>query len=237
MARRSTCVLVLATGLTEQPAASRASRTIVIHPGSRMLRIGRAADPSPLCIPNVISRRSTRPPPPRRWLPGIDSSLDPKLAALRDDYRQRVRFYKLRPTTNGTGLAQEFNAAHPLVEVDAEPAADDVGAKACLVGEAALAVGDEEGWALRWPHRRGRFNTLNYASSAEVLSDTAAIWTHALGQLGVQSRDFGSHSALLVIPDLFDHVYVRESVSILFREMGFKQVAVIQVRAQLRRYR
>ena len=64
-----------------------------------------------------------------------------------------------------------------------------------------------------------------------MLSDTAAIWTHALGQLGIQPCDFAAHSALLVIPDLYDHVYVRESVSILFRDTGFKQVAVIQVRA------
>ena len=181
----------------------------------------------------MIARRSTRPTQPHRTA-GIDSSLDPKLAALRDDYKQRVRLYKLRPTTNGTGLAQEFNAAHPLAEVEGEPSAwTDVEAAdpgAHFVGEAALRIPDLSGWALHWPHRRGRFNTLDYVSSAEVLSDTAAIWTHALGQLGIQSRDFGSHSAVLVIPDLFDHVYVRESVALLFREMGFKQVAVIQVR-------
>lgn len=34
------------------------SRTIIIHPGSSWLRIGRASDAFPLSIPNVIARRS-----------------------------------------------------------------------------------------------------------------------------------------------------------------------------------
>ncbi|GAA5948952.1 hypothetical protein JCM3765_003964 [Sporobolomyces pararoseus] len=34
------------------------SRTIVIHPGSRWLRIGRASEPAPIAVPNVIARKS-----------------------------------------------------------------------------------------------------------------------------------------------------------------------------------
>lgn len=34
------------------------SRTIIIHPGSSWLRIGRASDAFPLSVPNVIARRS-----------------------------------------------------------------------------------------------------------------------------------------------------------------------------------
>ncbi|BGP33154.1 Actin-like protein arp8 [Rhodotorula toruloides] len=36
------------------------SRTLVIHPGSRWLRIGRANDLTPVAVPNVIARKSSR---------------------------------------------------------------------------------------------------------------------------------------------------------------------------------
>lgn len=38
---------------------------IVVHPGSRFLRIGRASDVFPMAIPNVIARKSKVPVPPR----------------------------------------------------------------------------------------------------------------------------------------------------------------------------
>ncbi|GAA5852273.1 hypothetical protein JCM3766R1_004922, partial [Sporobolomyces carnicolor] len=37
------------------------ARTIVIHPGSRWLRIGRASEPAPIAVPNVIARKSRQP--------------------------------------------------------------------------------------------------------------------------------------------------------------------------------
>ncbi|PLW32361.1 hypothetical protein PCANC_24908 [Puccinia coronata f. sp. avenae] len=36
-------------------------RTIVIHPGSRMVLIGRACDPVPILIPNMVARRQRVP--------------------------------------------------------------------------------------------------------------------------------------------------------------------------------
>lgn len=34
------------------------SKTIIIHPGSRWLRMGRAGDAFPVTVPNVIARRA-----------------------------------------------------------------------------------------------------------------------------------------------------------------------------------
>lgn len=42
------------------------SRTIIIHPGSRTLRIGRASDAFPISVPNVIARR------PLNYVPSKD---------------------------------------------------------------------------------------------------------------------------------------------------------------------
>lgn len=41
----------------------RGSRVLVIHPGSRWLRVGRASDVVPVTLPNVIARRVRGDPP------------------------------------------------------------------------------------------------------------------------------------------------------------------------------
>ncbi|PWN51830.1 actin-like ATPase domain-containing protein [Violaceomyces palustris] len=63
----------------EQKPQGPASKTIVIHPGSEYLRIGRATDLYPLSLPNVIARRpkkkkSPSPPPTRQAENGAASS-------------------------------------------------------------------------------------------------------------------------------------------------------------------
>lgn len=42
----------------------RGSHVIVIHPGSRYLRVGRASDVTPLTVPNVIARKTINAPEP-----------------------------------------------------------------------------------------------------------------------------------------------------------------------------
>lgn len=49
----------------------RGSKVIVIHPGSRFLRIGRASDVTPATIPNVIARKHKPPVPPPVFVEGI----------------------------------------------------------------------------------------------------------------------------------------------------------------------
>lgn len=42
----------------------RGSNVIVIHPGSRYLRIGRASELNPVYVPNVVARKTNAPVPP-----------------------------------------------------------------------------------------------------------------------------------------------------------------------------
>lgn len=44
---------------------------LVIHPGSRWIRIGRASDVTPWSIPNVIARKQRPPVPPVKFVEGI----------------------------------------------------------------------------------------------------------------------------------------------------------------------
>lgn len=46
------------------PQGRRGSHVVVIHPGSRYLRVGRASDVTPVTVPNVIARKTTDAPPP-----------------------------------------------------------------------------------------------------------------------------------------------------------------------------
>ena len=49
---------------TNGPEGRRGSKVIVIHPGSRWLRIGRASEVAPVVVPHVIARRHNPPVPP-----------------------------------------------------------------------------------------------------------------------------------------------------------------------------
>ncbi|THU81080.1 actin-like ATPase domain-containing protein [Dendrothele bispora CBS 962.96] len=124
----------------EEPAAPeqrRGSQVIVVHPGSRFTRIGRASDVTPLSVPTVIARKTKPPvttptfvegisrprkgrrnPRPAEQKQGRDeyevvvSSDDPfeeKIAAITMSLRDRMRFYKLRVSRNAGSIASTYN--------------------------------------------------------------------------------------------------------------------------------
>lgn len=116
----------------------RGSQVIVIHPGSRWLRIGKASEVTPVSVPNVIARRHKSPVPEPNFIEGImrprksrtappsaapqppsgdeyavaaasDDPFEVKLASITVSLRERMRFYKLRVTQNATSIASTFN--------------------------------------------------------------------------------------------------------------------------------
>ncbi|CCM00587.1 uncharacterized protein FIBRA_02623 [Fibroporia radiculosa] len=114
----------------------RGSKVIVVHPGSRFLRIGKASDVTPLTIPSVVARKHRPPVPAPQHVPGIarqregmaratfaasqnndeyavqvnsDDPYDSKVAAILISLRDRMRFYKLRVTQNAASIASTFN--------------------------------------------------------------------------------------------------------------------------------
>jgi actin-related protein 8 len=75
------------------------TKTIIIHPGSRWLRIGRASDAFPITIPYAIARRS------KTWVPGTTSA---------DKGKQRERYAP--PTAS---------APAPVASVPTQPSRND----------------------------------------------------------------------------------------------------------------
>ncbi|KAF7356541.1 Actin-related protein 8 [Mycena venus] len=111
---------------------------IVIHPGSRFLRIGKASDVFPVAVPNVVARKVNPPSdaPAPSYVQGIyrprgdtvpqqedpsttqdeyavkvtsDDPFDEKIAEVTISLRDRMRFYKLRVTANAATVASVFN--------------------------------------------------------------------------------------------------------------------------------
>ncbi|KAI0923712.1 hypothetical protein AcV5_009185 [Taiwanofungus camphoratus] len=125
------------TGNATPSEGRRGSKVLVIHPGSRFLRIGRASDVNPVSVPNVIARKHKPPVPAPSYIEGIsrplkdashlqttastqnvdeyavplasDDPFDMKVAAITISLRDRMRFYKLRVTPNAASIASTFN--------------------------------------------------------------------------------------------------------------------------------
>ncbi|KAL9713508.1 Actin-like protein arp8 [Leucoagaricus gongylophorus] len=113
----------------------RGSQVIVIHPGSRFLRIGRACDVIPLSIPCVVARKCRTKIPKvtrirnvaRPWSQmtqdeivrqkemteeGKANNKDPfdaKLASMTGSLKERMRFFKLRTVHNAYAISTTFN--------------------------------------------------------------------------------------------------------------------------------
>ncbi|KAI0299322.1 hypothetical protein BC826DRAFT_906622 [Russula brevipes] len=117
------------------PEGRRGSHVVVIHLGSRYLRVGRASDVTPVTVPNVIARKTINAPAPTfvkgisrprrgraRGLPSppaandeyavareSDDPFDEKIEVIQVSLRDRMRFYKLRVTPDAAVKATTFN--------------------------------------------------------------------------------------------------------------------------------
>ncbi|GAA5916887.1 hypothetical protein JCM8208_005443 [Rhodotorula glutinis] len=300
----------------EAVASDPLSRTLVIHPGSRWLRIGLASSLAPVAVPNVIARKlrgtvpgrtstkgkeraadqsSAAPPAPaapaaaaptptaalagaslpplpsvaggdgdttmagptddddegwdsssssssrkRRTAAGADGggappdALSAKIQSIRGDLRARMRAYKLRGQGNGNSQAATYNATVVAQRMEEDFEGDiewTTGEDEVHVGNKAVRIPDAEaaGYDLRWPFQHGRFNTAPYDSPQELLGDVEAIYTGVLrDELDIAFEEFKDYGVILLIPDLYDEVYVREMTDLLVRTMGFKQICLIQ---------
>jgi hypothetical protein len=108
----------------ETPAATTngeepGSKVIVIHPGARTLRIGRASDNIPLPVPNVIARRLKDPSRKHKYIPSPtqkDDTLDEKIESIRSEIKNRMKHFKIRHQLNASPEAAKYNTAvHPEI--------------------------------------------------------------------------------------------------------------------------
>ncbi|KAF8202322.1 actin-related protein [Pholiota molesta] len=235
------------------PEQRRGSQIIVIHPGSRYIRIGKASDVNPVSVPSVVARRAKVPftVPERIRLVSYpldhkqgessiekaaggdstqkDDPFNAKLSSITVSLRDRMRFYKLRiASTFNEQFKPERIPEHNDYQTEWIDAScpDEI-----LVGEKALRIVDpiSANYMVRWPIYGSNFNTRDYTSLQMVLSDLEALISTTLNdKFNIRKTDYKNYSVVLVIPDFYDRAYVREWVNLLLVHMGFKQICAQQ---------
>lgn len=226
--------------------------TIVIHPGSSNIRIGRATDayprtvPAVVAIPNEDQFMETEPRPRRQVIDGevvFDEEFEEAKDTVTKDFKARMKYYKRRMLPNSRDAAANFNRRQepePIPDHNDPFRKDWIDLKdpeykntKCFVGEDALSLPiDEEvnSFKLRFPIVNGNFNELSgdYNSPQEILGDLTSVIFDTLSKLDVRRLQLSSMKAILVIPDLYDKMYVERWCDLILKQIGFSRVGVIQ---------
>ncbi|KAG0023476.1 actin-like protein arp8 [Entomortierella chlamydospora] len=277
-------------------------KIIVIHPGSRILRIGRASDAYPVATPHCIARRmhvkatvaangkqssvtttapgSSEDAATTATANGVETSTeasteealpstvegdnvdvedenamdvdgdddapdsevpdivnDRYLQEIEYDLKLRMKAAKRRPVPNAKTQVRSFNTStrperildhnDPYKVEWTDPASEGE----YIIGQKALNLppSKNHSFKLFWPVLGGKLNDQDYTTPRVVVSDLETIWTKVIQEdLGIEPNKFRKHYALLVIPDLYNKLYVIELVNMLLRSMQFRGVMVQQ---------
>uniref|UniRef100_A0A673IT49 Actin-related protein 8 n=1 Tax=Sinocyclocheilus rhinocerous TaxID=307959 RepID=A0A673IT49_9TELE len=199
----------------------QANFIVVIHPGSKSLRIGRATDTLPLSVPQVIARRHKQ-PGQRRY---EDQCL------LREGLNRLnprpSRFNLYRNTGQCTNTKHIKHGKQKLSRAcwtcDNSPLS--------VSGDQALYVNPADCYSIHWPVCRGHLNIHSGpgGSLTAALADLETIWSHALQKLlEIPLKDLKYYRCILLIPDICNRQHVKEVVNMLLVKMGFSAVVVHQ---------
>lgn len=227
--------------------AKQGTDTVVIHPGSRYLRVGRATDADPVEIPMVVGVRQKDAAEGGAAAGGRKASFVPddegnfdfgdRFAAMKalvtKDFKARMRFYKRRMVPNSRESAASFNRVQrpETVPDNSDPdhrdffAADDLPDVDFVAGQDALRLPTPQ-WRLRCPIVGGTFNQADYGLQQEFLGDLTRIVMEAIRAIG--ASDPARMKCLLLIPDFYEKRVVETWVDVLLRSVGFGRVGVIQ---------
>ncbi|KAF3081487.1 actin-like protein arp8 [Orbilia oligospora] len=256
------------------------SRVIIIHPGSRNLRIGRASDALPKTIPNVIARQHAQSeweedphPRPKRLRTEDESKDDPEdigdntpQRRTRGSSRKSTSLAEREPSYVESSFQVVFNEISQELKIQmrqnkrrvlpnsregvinhnkkyipesikehndpyrAEWTPVDT-SLLHFIGHEALHIADNSlpRYKLFWPLRDGVFNEHDYVSKRRWHEDVTVILRESfMRELGIGPGDYEGLSAVLVIPDLYDRIYVTEMLDLLLREFRFAQVCLFQ---------
>ncbi|KAK9447249.1 uncharacterized protein V1518DRAFT_421732 [Limtongia smithiae] len=219
------------------------SKVIVVHLGSRNMRIGLASDTFPKTIPLCIAykmtaaeiaRADTAAPP---FSPADDPEFLDVKKTVSADFRERVRFYKRRMPNNSHDSVVSFNkrTAPESIPDHNDPNriewTDVSSGPNVVLGEKALKIPplSKPRYKLLWPIKNGYFNESDYKSNRQLIGDIGLIIESAINNdLGIPKRDLPSYNAALVISDLYDKVEVTELLELFFKELRFSKVCVLQ---------
>ncbi|XP_023166833.2 actin-related protein 8 [Drosophila hydei] len=227
-----------------------APKIIIIHPGSQHLRIGRAADLNPLTILHAVAYRRIPQdgdaPHHDPLLPALDNLNSTRLQAEFEEQRLAVSRLlqhcvvdeqnRLRVATppqqlahfNRSSIAEQVPSPVPLEEDKNWHSEAPV-----LFDEQILrlSASDAHNYDIHFPIQRGELNVHGGkgGSLQATLSHLEHIWSHALEQcLGISLRELCTHSAVLVVNDVYVRRHLREAMTLLLQRMGFQRCFLVQ---------
>lgn len=216
----------------EETVDEDGSKTVVLHPGSRNLRIGLASSAYAKSIPLVIGKKRAQRAEPGPLL--ADTEPETFTAAyntVKLDFKERMKFYKCRLVHNAAETCANFNERQTGEKVldHNDPCDDENIVEGNLVfGKHCLKVDTRE-YDLFWPIKAGTFNEDDYTSPQSLLGDLNLIIEHALREeLKLDIKAMREYSAVLIVPDLYERSYVVELIQLLLKGIGFARIAVIQ---------
>lgn len=230
--------------------------TIVFHPGSSCIRLGRATEPAPTAVPAVVAfKREIKEMDGHRKTPlrtvnedgevDFGSRFDEMKAVVTKDFKARMRYYKRRIQQNSRELAADFNSKQVGEPIDDH---NDPEAKSWLspddeflqknefiAGSKALQIPITESlntWHQRFPIVNGMFNQDPnvYRSPQELYGDVTRLTLAALEEIGVGTtpQELANLKCLFVIPDLYDKAYIETWCDLLLHSVCFGKVGIIQ---------
>lgn len=227
--------------------------TIVIQPGSENIRIGRATNaypktiPTVIAVPNVNKDEDIPLSPERSYNEDGDVIFSEQFKEAKElvtkDFKARMKYYKRRILPNSREAAINFNRRQepekipdhndPMKKDWLDLSSDKNKNQKFFVGEDAfnLPISDKfRDWKLRYPIVAGKFNEFSddYSSPQEILGDLCNILTEALKLLDIKLLQTPGLKAILIIPDLYDKMYVENWCELLLKHVGFGKVSVIQ---------
>ncbi|KAL7305926.1 hypothetical protein TKK_0001402 [Trichogramma kaykai] len=223
--------------VTEQiPAQS----IIIIHPGSKNLRIGKASDLNPKVILNAVARKrkpngmvykdSFLPPmvPRSKDLTQImeESRLQVShtlQSSLQSDGRRR---YATPPQQIAAFNRRSTSETQSVKEADWIKREDDY-----IVGDDILALKDDDTYNIHFPYKRGELNVHSGpgGSLKSILADLKVIWEYAIEEkMGIPLKDMKLYKVVLIIPDIYNRLYLKELTTLLLCEIGFGGCFLLQ---------
>lgn len=209
------------------------SRTIIIHPGSLYLRIGKANDLNPEMILNCVARKRKSKGAVYQDSILPDATKTKELNQELEDARLNVSHTlqncllssgRKRYGTPSQQLASFNKRVHPEIVNGAEQnwlkPKDKINT---IVGADVLRLDPNGNFNIHFPIRRGEFNIHKGVGGSvfSVLEDIKTIWEYAIrNYLDISLKDLHQYKAVLIIPDIYNRKRVKEMTAVLFR-MGF----------------
>uniref|UniRef100_A0A3Q3X7J4 Uncharacterized protein n=1 Tax=Mola mola TaxID=94237 RepID=A0A3Q3X7J4_MOLML len=217
---------------------------VVIHPGSRTLRIGRATDTLPVTVPHVIARRHRQSGQQRyedAWLlrdglnkPESNEQRQNGLKMVDQAIWSKKMSNGVRRTPVSAEQARAYNCQIRPAVLDSSSRVkwtNTAHQPPYLVGEEAIYVNPSDCYNIHWPIVRGQLNVHAGpgGSLTAVLADLETIWGHVIQkQLDIPLKDLKYYRCILLVPDIYNRQHIKEVVNMLLLNMGFSGIIVHQ---------